>query len=100
MLQKGLKDLAELYALKAIDFKDVENLSGITRADMPADFFKYADAYGAAHDAHCAEQEALAVAKKILQQGADFDIDKHHCTFDGKPCLHSDEHVCFFCKLV
>lgn len=91
MLAKELKSLAEMYALKAIDLEDVEYLSGLTKENLPEDFFKYAELYGLAYDAYCLEQQALAEAKKLIQQeGSDFDIDKQSCMVKS---------ICFLCKL-
>ena len=82
MLTKQLKELAAMYTLQIIGFNEIEYLSGLTKDELPEEFFKYAEEYNASYKAYCEDQE------KNSLQGSDFDIDKHPYTSDGKPCPH------------
>lgn len=82
MLIKQLKELAAMYALQIIGFNEIEYLSGLTKDELPKEFFKYAEKCSASYKAYCESQE------KNSLQGSDFDIDKHPYTSDGKPCPH------------
>ena len=80
MLTKQLKELAAMYALQIIGFNEIEYLSGLTKEELPEEFFKYAEECSASYKAYCEDQE------KNFPQGMDFDIDKHPYTSDDKPC--------------
>lgn len=82
MLTKQLKELAAMYALQIIGFNEIEYLSGLTKDELPEEFFKYAEECSTSYKTYCESQE------KNSLQGSDFDIDKHPYTLDSKPCPH------------
>lgn len=82
MLIKQLKELAAMYALQIIGFNEIKYLSGLTKDELPEEFFKYAEECSASYKAYCEDQE------KNSLHGSDFDIDKYPYTSDGKPCSH------------
>lgn len=53
MLNKKLKGAAEMYALGCISIKDVVFLTGLKEAEIPEEFYAYADSYYKEYEKYC-----------------------------------------------